>query len=605
MTKSTRPYQKNEYIKNSKSKNLFQKPKEMVLASEISEQKKERLKTWVTFYRNNMAYFVEHYMGVKLFPYQRYWVTLMGLSTDFLAIASRASAKSWLIAVYAIARCILYPGTIVALNSSTKSQAGLIISEKCKELIDRHPNIQRECENIVTNQNKWEMTFHNGSKINVVISGEGGRGHRSNVSVLEERRLIPTNIIDSIIRPFAIVRQAPYLKNPKYSHLQEEPQEIIITSAYYKSHEWWIEAKKLLRMIADGDPDVKGIFLDYLIILKHGIKTKKYMAKEKKKLDPVTFLMEYGNIPYSSSSSSFYKVGFFNRKIKHGWLPQRDDFTKKNLYDIKRQPDEKRIVSVDIAMRRGSYNDNTIITCARLFPTKKGWLTEVCYLESHNGRNTMSQALRIKQIYHEFTGYDGILVLDVANAGISVFDALTTVTSDDVRSLEYPPMTVMNHFAVEDKVYEELKDRTLGQNAIECIFPISATALLNSTIAISFRDRLKRRLLSFLVDDNVQEDFLIKAGNKDILDLTDETARAYLLQSNIQTTLLINECISLEMTIIGNGLVKVVEPSGGRKDRFTSCAYLNYFVGLMDQELLKVEDKTDDLNALLSVTFMQ
>jgi hypothetical protein len=55
------------------------------------------------------------------------------------------------------------------------------------------------------------------------------------------------------------------MKKAEYSHvdeLKEEPIEIIITSAYYKSHEWWAETKKFLRQMADGDPDVKGIFLE-------------------------------------------------------------------------------------------------------------------------------------------------------------------------------------------------------------------------------------------------------------------------------------------------------------------------------------------------------
>lgn len=148
----------------------------VVTEKELTRLKKDRLKTWVTFYRRNPSYFVEHYMGVPLYFYQRFWLNLMARSTKFFAIASRASAKSWLIAVYGIARCILYPGTIIALASSTKAQAGLIISEKAKALHDEHPNIQRETEYIVTNQNKWEMKFKNGSKINVVVSGEGGRG---------------------------------------------------------------------------------------------------------------------------------------------------------------------------------------------------------------------------------------------------------------------------------------------------------------------------------------------------------------------------------------------------------------------------------------------
>lgn len=595
-------YQSNEYVKNARSRNMSKRPKRMVLAKEISQQRKDRLKSWVTFYRHNISFFVEHYMGVKLYPYQRFWITLMGHSTNFLAVASRASAKSWLIAVYSIAKCILYPGTTVALCSSTKEQAGLIISQWCVALRSQHPNILRESPvNPVVNQNKWEMTFLNGSKINVVISGESGRGHRSTIDVLEERRLIPTEIIDSIIRPFLVSRQPPYLQKPEYAHLKEEPQEIIITSAYYKSYEWWLEAKKIIRMVASNDPDVKCIFLDFMISLKHGIKTKKQMLKEKDLLDPITFLMEYGNIPYSSSSQSFFKIGLFDRKVKRGWRPIKEDIDiKKNEYDIGRLEDEIRVIGVDVAMRKGAMNDNTIISCGRLMPSKRGWLTEISYLESQNGKNALLQALRIKQIFKEFNA--DYLILDIKNAGLPLYDALTSITKDDMRGIEYPAMMVMRDTSIEESLYDDLKQRTLNPDgAKECIFPISATAELNSMIAVTFKDRLKKKLVSFLCDDWLEEDFLIKSKDKHILDQEDLTWKPYLLQSHVQTTLLINECISLEMSMVGNGLVKLQEAPGARKDRYTSVSYLNYFVSLRDQELLRKYDDHDDLDIMLSL----
>lgn len=322
-------------------------------------------------------------------------------------------------------------------------------------------------------------------------------------------------------------------------------------------------------------------------------------------MDPITFLMEYGNIPYGSSSLSFYKLGLFDRNIKRSWRPIRDEVyltTRKNNYDIPKLSDEMRIVSVDIAMRAGSTNDNTIISCGRLLPSKKGWMTEIVYMESHNGKNTNLQALRIKQIFEEFQG--DALVLDLASAGISVFDALTSVTKDEIRGVEYKPYTVMNSALVDQKVYDELIGRTLGRDAFACIFPISATAPLNSLIAVKFRERLKKKLIAFLIDDNSEEEFLIRSGNKDILDQDDTGIRAYLLQSHLQTSLFINESIALEMAP-ANGLVKLVEPSGARKDRYTSVSYLNYYVSLMDIELLGFRyNEWDDEEAFLGVSFV-
>ena len=579
------------FLSNMKTYSKQNEPIQMITAERMERQRINRLKSWVTFYRKNPCFFIEHYLGIHLYPYQRFWVNLMPRCTEFVSIASRASAKSWLIGVYSMARCILYPGTTIAIASSTKAQAGLIISEKCKLLANEHPNLNREISRIVTNQNKWEITFKNGSKINVVVSGEAGRGHRSNITILEERRLISNEIIDAIIRPFLVSRQPPYMNKLKYSEikeLKEEPQEIIITSAHYKSYEWYPEIKMFIKKMAEDDRDYMVIFLDYQISIRHNIKTAKQINRERDKIDPITFIMEYGNIAYGSSAKSFFKLRLFNRNIKRSWRPITDEIylaKEENKYNIPKISGEKRIVSVDIAMRAGSTNDNTIIMCARLLPTLKGWKTEVVYIESHNGKNTTLQALRIKQIYEEFKG--DVLVLDIANAGISVFDTLSSVTKDEIRNLEYEGYTVLNSEYVEDTLYDELTGRTLAKEAKPCVFPIYASATLNSQIAVKFRERLKNKLVSFLVDDNTEEEFLISSGNKDIIDQYETELRAYLLQAHIQTSLLINECISLEMATTGAaGLIKLVEPEGARKDRYTACSYMNYYVSLMDNELL-------------------
>ena len=603
MTMSHKNYQSNTAQRNRKSKDVFKRTRTIPLSEKLDKDRENNIKDWVTFYRNNIHRFIQHYMGVNLYPYQRIWVYLISQSTIFLGLASRASAKSWLIGAYTVAKCILYPGTIVSLSSSTKAQAGLIISEKIQSFYNDYPNVTREISNITTNVNKWEVNFHNGSKINVVISGESGRGHRSNICILEERRLIPSEIIDSIIRPFLVARTPPYMKDPAYSHLIEEPQEITISSVHYKSGEWFAEAKKRLLSIARGSDDVKAFFLDYLILLKHGIKTKKQMKNEKDTLDSITFDMEYGNIPFGGSSRSFYKLDFFQRSLKRAWIPIRlggPNYVKgKNPYGIPRKLGEIRVVAIDVAAKGGSRNDNTVISCARLFPSKKGWVTEIVYVEVHSGENVSQQTLRIKQIFHEFCGFDSpddVLVLDVLNVGIFLYDTLTTVTHDDERDIDYEPMTVMMHSTISDKEYDELSGRCASKDAVPCIYPISASAALNSEIASAFRTRLKSKLLRFLVDATTQEEIYIKKKNKDVSG-KDPESRALLLSPNINTTLLINEAISLDMSLTGGENIKLVEPSGGRKDRYSSVSYLNYYVSLLDQELLKDDDDQDDLDS--------
>jgi hypothetical protein len=181
-----------------------------------------------------------------------------------------------------------------------------------------------------------------------------------------------------------------------------------------------------------------------------------------------------------------------------------------------------------------------------------------------------------------------------------------SITKDETRGVEYPAYTVQNSEHIEQKLYDELRGRTLAKEAKECIFPIYGSSSLNSLIAVKFRERLKSRLVRFLVDDNTEEEFLIKSGNKDILDQDDLGLRAYLLQAHIQTSLLINECISLEMDLSGaQGFIKLVEPDGARKDRYSSCSYLNYYASLLDTSLLKeAYTSLDDEEAFLGVSLV-
>lgn len=77
----------------------------------------ERIIDWVTFYRRNMPVFVEHYLGIPLHWYQIIWLYILNMCITVVIIAGRASAKSFLIAVFSCAKCILYPNTKVVIAS--------------------------------------------------------------------------------------------------------------------------------------------------------------------------------------------------------------------------------------------------------------------------------------------------------------------------------------------------------------------------------------------------------------------------------------------------------------------------------------------------------
>lgn len=149
--------------------------------------------------------------------------------------------------------------------------------------------------------------------------------------------------------------------------------------------------------------------------------------------------------------------------------------------------------------------------------------------------------------------------------------------------------------------YEELLNRTIVSNAEEIIYTVSATAKLNNDIAVTMRDKLQKHMINFLINEMDAEDYLIK-NNPDYSKFSDEISeRAWYLHPYIQVSSLVNECVGLSMSMV-NGYIKLKEPTGARKDRYTSVSYMNYFVStVLDPKIRKDEDFLDERDLVNSV----
>jgi hypothetical protein len=588
-----------DFYKHARSSNLSIQPKLMV-SKNVTEEWENRIIDYCTFYRRNIHRFIEHYFQIKLHLYQIIWLFFMSISESFVTIASRASAKSWLIALLVCARAVLYPNSEIVVVARTKKQAGIIFG-KIDGLRKTSPNLDREIRDFKNSQNDRYCGFYNNSKIVAVICDDGGRGERSCFTVGEEFRLMDKVKYDEIVRPFAIARQTPYTKIPEYSHLIEEPKEILITSAYYKTLWWYNEMEENIKMMIRGEK-AGVIYFDYPVAIRHGIKTKKIIAKDKQKMGSIEFQQEYENIPFGENGDAYFKYEMFvkNRKIKKAFYPLRNDLLdkKKNLFNINRVDGEIRIVSVDIATRKSNQNDNTIITCIRALPTAKGYEREYVYMESHQGEHTGKQSLRIKQIYNDFEA--DYIVLDLQQAGIAVFEQLAIITKDEERGVEYDAYTVYEHKTLDKKLIDELKEKTLATNAKPVIYPILASAGLNSSIAVDFRDMLQRHRCQFLIDENDGEDYLIEKV-KEFAETDDISLKYWYLHPYSQITEMINETINLGFTVV-SGNIKLEEDKGKRKDRYTSCSYGSWFLSLLEKDLLKPKQDNELSSYIVGAT---
>ncbi len=557
----------------------------------------KKLLDWLTFWRRNPNRFVQRYFGIMLYLYQHIILYLMDICPSIVIVAARSAAKSFIIAVYACKEAILRPGSLILVASATKKQAKLIVTEKIiKEILPRSPLLQEEIKTIRDSQNEIEVKFKNGSSIVVVVANENVRGYRATVLIYEEFRMIVKSVIDTVLSPTLYQRQIPFrMKNlDEYRDLGEEPKEIYISSSWYKSHWMWEHMKLVTRdMLNKGTSILLG--MDYSIALKHEIKTRSFLIKERKKLDRVAWMIEYENQMVSENAHAYFTYELMNRNrvLKRPFYPRshEDVLTKtKNKYAIPRQKGEIRIVACDIAPEGGDGNDNSVFTLIRALPEsseykatdvngehielKQGYRRQVVYMEPQTEFETTKQAIRIKQLYTDFDA--DYCVLDTRNAGVSVFDALAKVLYDVDRNVEYVPWTCIND--------DDLKSRIVIAGQQEVVYSIKATLDINSKIAVCMKNTLRNRMIDLMVSN--------QEGVEELQRIVPDYATAdvetqiYYERPFLETVALINEMIALDYTTQPQtGLIKIEEKSGARKDRYTSVSYGNYFIELLEKDL--------------------
>lgn len=560
---------------------------------------------WTTFFRRNIHRFATDYLGIKLHLYQVLMMYMMGVSRFIVVIASRASAKSFIIALYACCRCILYPNSLVVLSSATKGQSKLIVSEKIqKELMNLSPVLRQEIKKIKDNQNEVIIWFRNNSTITVVPASDNGRGYRSNVLIREEFRQIKKFVDDSILSPFQIIRQTPYIQDPYYADMDDVHEENI---DIYISSSWFDNGQNWMWNIVDQayDDMMRGggsvlLAFDESIALKHKIKTIRYFKTERKKQDPITWKLEFLNYRLKENTASYFSYSMMeqNQRLKRAFYPRlNSDFRlgKKNTHDIPKQPNEVRIVSCDMAFVTNKTNDNSIFSCLRLLPESttynrggnedlkidNGYRRQVVYLESIQGGDVTKQALRIRQLFEDF-GADYI-VLDTRNGGIAVYDLLANIMYDEQRCVEYSPLTCMND--------DGLRDRIRIEGAVPCIFAVNATQKLNSDIALDFRRVLETKKIEFLIPFEQARDEILSTM-KDYVEAAELETQVFFESPFLETQALVNETIDLIYEKkVQTGAIVISEQGNNRKDRYTSVSYGSYFASLLEKDVISQNEE--------------
>lgn len=567
--------------------------------SQIKQDRTEQIMNIIAercaYYRANPSRFIEDWIpGLHLRMFQKIILWAMAHNDMFYIIASRGIGKTYLMALYGVYKCILYPGTKYVCCSYTFKQGKEILLKITDDFMQKSSLLRNEISKVSVGQNDCAIYYKNGSWQRVVVAAESSRGVRSTVLATDESRMVNQKIVDTVLRPMnSSPRQPGYLSKPEYAHLKdcEVPQEFYLSSAYFKQSEMY---SKIKAYTANSlDPNLKFFVCDlpYQLSIREGILLRQTIENEMSEatFSEVSFMMEREGLFYGSAEDALFDFNTVNKcRILKESLHSLEYYRISNLRIPEKQKGELRVLSVDIALlaSKRHQNDASALIIHSLIPTpSNNYLDNIVFIDTQEGLMTEELGLLIMRYYNQ---YDcDYIAIDANGVGQSVLDYLMGGDRFDPEySQTYSCLNVIDN--------EELSERCKVHNAPKVIYAIKANSRSNNDMCLSLRSGFQNGYINLLCDENNIEDYIVKIRGYSKLP---EGIQNQLRLPYIQTSLLINELINLTHDV-SNGLIKVKERSGMRKDRYSSLEY-GWYVAQELSKQLKPDTNNDDLLDLL------
>ena len=208
-----------------------------------------------------------------------------------LLIGSRGIGKSYIISLFSCLTAILKPNSKIVIASCTKNQAKLMITQKIeKELMNKSTMLRREIKEIKTNNQESVVVFKNGSTITAVVSGEGSRGYRATLLIVDESRLVSKDVVNAILRPFLNVQRTPnYLNKEEFKDYPLEPnKEIHLTSSYYANDYLYEMFTEYLDSSLVENTQHCVFNLNYRLAVEHRLLSKERVESIRGEYDEIT-----------------------------------------------------------------------------------------------------------------------------------------------------------------------------------------------------------------------------------------------------------------------------------------------------------------------------
>lgn len=567
-----------------------------------SNELEERQIDWTTLFRRNPGIYAEWRLKMKLLPYQHYMLWQMFNAQVTFDMCSRNSAKTYVLGLGAVIRCMLFPNTEVVITASTIDQANKMIERKIRdEIIMKHSEVLRHFMELGMIQIKRDNDIaivlfpFNGSSIRVLAMVDSSRGERATWLILEEAMQLKKHIISSVFNPMRRPRQIDFLRTneefKKNKRWIEQAKVTYITSNRYKA-DW---AYKEFTNCVSGYYMSKRISykvfaFDIFNVIEEGLKTEEYLLESLRNDPEIIIKQELYNEAIGEAEDSFFAYKYFNNNqiIEKAFIPPTniDLYVQKDLGNIEKQDNEIRLVITDYAFANttsNQKNDNTIILLMSLHWKGNRFERHIDYIEGHPASDSLGAADRARELFWDYQA--DYFIPDIRSGGETLFNRMTMPWDKEkvLGSRKVCGLTVSTERdlqVVPDNKIQDLIDRTVDKNALPCIIPMIGTADLNAQMWVELKKQLESNNIKFLISCQEKQTQLEDSG--EYFDMTsEEFAQTMLPYGQVES--LITEAINLSAEF-KDGRVKLREPRSMTKDRAVCLAYGNYIASKIENK---------------------
>lgn len=298
----------------------------------------------IEFYRKYPEIAAEDLLNIKLSSIQKVVLRSMWFKNYVMAIMCRGAGKTFLQAVLAVLKAMLYPGHRIGLIAPTFRQSKLIFDE-CSRLYQRSSILRDACEKRPTQQSdNCYLRFKSvagqpGSLVQAIPLGDGTkiRGSRFFTIICDEFPHIPAEIFNLVIRPMAATVADPMENVERLSKrkillekgliTQEEmdnegsSNQIIITSSGYFTFNHMYDLYKVYRDEMLSGNEKYAVFRVPYNLLPPGFLDRDNVESAKKEMSSLEFRMEY-EAAFIPDTESFYKASLLEACSKTSFSTQ-------------------------------------------------------------------------------------------------------------------------------------------------------------------------------------------------------------------------------------------------------------------------------------------